>query len=424
MTIDRRTFLKLTSYAGLTATGAWWLQGSNARAQGEYRGPFFVTIHAGGGWDPTMLCDPKGRIDDNDNDPVNNFWADDILDIGPFRVAPVGSNQAFFQRFQNDLLVINGIDTQTNSHEAGTRHTWSGSMDSGMPSFSALAAAVADPRPALSFLSNGGYDETAGLVPPTRIPDVGAIQEIAFPEALDASNPDNPDSYLFTEATRQRIRTARAARHDRGMDSETLPRVRRARNVLNNARAGENELAALTDFLPGSLDNSNNRLFRQAQVAMACFKAGVTVSANLSTGGFDTHGNHDQNQGNALRTIVDGVTYLMDEAERQGIADQVVVLVGSDFGRTPWYNDTNGKDHWTVTSFLAMGPGISGGRVVGATDEYYSPLKVNADSLAVDESGMRIRPGNIHASLRELAGIADNPSVSRFAVGARLPLFG
>lgn len=36
----------------------------------------------------------------------------------------VANNRAFFERFYRDMLVINGIDTQTNSHDDGRRHTW------------------------------------------------------------------------------------------------------------------------------------------------------------------------------------------------------------------------------------------------------------------------------------------------------------
>ncbi len=42
---------------------------------------------------------------------------------------------------------------------------------------------------------------------------------------------------------------------------------------------------------------------------MACFAAGVTVSANLTIGGFDTHGDHDTAHGAAMRSLVDGLTF-------------------------------------------------------------------------------------------------------------------
>jgi uncharacterized protein (DUF1501 family) len=421
MKMDRRDFLKWTSTAGLVlgGSGLWTAAGAESAT---HDGPYWLTINAAGGWDPTLLCDPKGRTSASQTDPVNNYYRDDIVEVGPFKVPPVEGHQAFFERFKNQLLVINGVDSQTNSHETGNRYTWSGSMDPGFPAFSALVAAAQDPRPSLSFLTNGGYSETAGSVAPTRIPDTKAIAEIAFPDQLVI---DDEASFLHHPSTMARIQAAREARHERQLGDSTLPREQRALSILHEARTGKNELAQLAETLPATIDNSNNRLIRQAQVAMACFKAGVTISANLSIGGFDTHGNHDNSHTPNMQRIVEAITYAMDEAERLGIADKLNILVGSDFGRTPWYNENNGKDHWSITSVLAMGPGIEGGRVVGATTDYQSPMTVDPTTLALSESGTRIHPAHIHAALRELAGMDKNPVISTWKLDHDpLPLWG
>ena len=42
--------------------------------------------------------------------------------------------------------------------------------------------------------------------------------------------------------------------------------------------------------------------------------------------------------------------------------DQIVVVVGSEFARTPGYNGGNGKDHWPITSMIVMANGIDGNR--------------------------------------------------------------
>ena len=90
---------------------------------------------------------------------------------------------------------------------------------------------------------------------------------------------------------------------------------------------------------------------------MSCFAAGVSVCANLSIGGFDTHGNHDTSHIPRLQQIIQAVTFAREEAERIGIADTNIV-VGSDFARTPYYNDGNGKDHWSISSMMMMGSDI------------------------------------------------------------------
>jgi uncharacterized protein (DUF1501 family) len=259
-------------------------------------------------------------------------------------------------------------------------------------------------------------------VPPTRIPDTQAIRELAFPDILDVTT---EDSALHHPSTLARIQAAREQRHARQLDHASLPREHRALSILHEARTGTNELAQLAETLPSALDNSNNNLIRQAQVAIACFKAGVTVSANLSIGGFDSHGDHDNRHTPNIQRILAAITYAMDEAEKMGIADKLYILVGSDFARTPWYNDNNGKDHWSITSFLAMGPGIQGGRVVGATDDYQAPYSVDPTSLAISNSGTRIHPAHIHSALRELSGINQHPVITAWDMEHEaLPLWG
>jgi len=417
MRLDRRTFLTLAGSTGVVLGLPHWLRG--ARANEPFQGPYWVTIDASGGWDPTLLCDPKGKATEDALSPINNFLIDEILTVGPFRIAPVDGHQAFFERFRDRLLVINGIDAQTVSHETGNRHTWSGSTDPEVPALSALIAATSTPQPTLGFLSYGGYDRTAGLIAPTRIPDAGAISDLAYPDRMNTSD---PDSILYPQSALDRLQEARAQRLERQRSKAELPRVARAMDMLQQARSGDNELASLAIHLPDTIDNSGNPLKAQAEVAMAAFKAGVTVSANLSLGGFDTHDNHDSSQSQALTTLLEGISYVMDEAERQGIADQVIVLVGSEFGRTPYYNVDLGKDHWPVTSMMLMGPGITGGRVIGATDDTFLAKTVDPTTLAEDPAGIHITPGHINAALRQLAGIADDPLVQPWDVGTALPL--
>ena len=64
-----------------------------------------------------------------------------------------------------------------------------------------------------------------------------------------------------------------------------------------------------------------------------------------------------------------GIAYLMRRAEELKIREQLVVIVQSEMGRTPNYNNGNGKDHWSIGSIMFLGRGIKGNRVIGATDE-------------------------------------------------------
>jgi ribosomal protein S20 len=231
----------------------------------------------------------------------------------------------------------------------------------------------------------------------------------------------------FNLGTANAILAAQNARKERLLAKEQLPRVQRAVSVMYASRTGSNELKKLQQYLPDMIDNGPNGLIRQIQVAIAAYKAGITVAVNLDIGGFDTHGDHDNSHIPRLMQLLEGLDFIGVEAERQGIAGNYVVLVGSDFGRTPGYNPDDGKDHWAVSSVIAMGKGIQGGRVLGGTDERHNVLNVNTSTVKPDEKGIRLEPKHIHQNLRRLAGIAEDDLMKLFplqiADGEDLKLF-
>ncbi len=60
---------------------------------------------------------------------------------------------------------------------------------------------------------------------------------------------------------------------------------------------------------------------------------------------------------------------LMQDLSESGLLDETLVVVMSDFGRTPKINANAGRDHWTFCySMLFSGAGIKGGTVYGASD--------------------------------------------------------
>lgn len=74
---------------------------------------------------------------------------------------------------------------------------------------------------------------------------------------------------------------------------------------------------------------------------------------------------------------------------------------------------------------LFMGPGISGGKVVGSTDDGQKANKVNPSTLQPDPNGTRIRCEHIQNALRKLAGVADSSAARKFPIAAteEMPLF-
>ena len=298
-----------------------------------------------------------------------------------------------------------------------------------------MVAAAKAPEKPIAFLSAGGYDATQGLVPLTRIASASSMKKLAYPNRLDPNNAQNQELY-HTAETYSRIRAMQAERLGALEAAQQLPRLKSGMNALYMARQSDNMLesleipATLVD-LPGQLGDLE-RFKQQAQLALAAFKAGLAVSANLQLGGFDTHANHNRDQSRQLAKLLGGINFLMDQAAAQGLGDKLVVIVGSDFGRGPHYNgaatnEGSGKDHWPITTVLAMGPGIAGDRVIGATNDEQRSKMIDPGSLAAidGDSGVKLTPQLIHLALRRVAGLEGTEVAGKFPLlGDALPLFG
>lgn len=408
--MKRRNFFSWMAGAGLCAAGV----GRGALAElsagkrvqgGTYEGPFFVHFAADGGWDPTGFCDPHGNLNKGYDDGG-------IVALGGIRYAPVGDNQAFFERFADRLLVVNGLDVTTNNHSVGRRYVSTGKQDSTHPHWAALAAGTHGPELPLAYVAEATQSASEGVVARSRVSNSSVLADLSFPDRVNPANIEDLSTYQ-AEPTLEMVANWRQSRLDRMAAEQNLPRIANAVDNLAMARSGSNELELLQSYLPEALASTGIR--QQMQVALAAYAAGIAISATFGMNGFDTHNNNDARQNDARASFFGAIMEFWDEAERLGVADRVVMSVGSDFGRTNRYNGNNGKDHWPVTSMMLMGQGIEGNRTVGATDSEQYALPVDPETLQLSEDGVVLTPAHVHASLRKLAGVSDE-------LAARFPL--
>lgn len=414
---DRRDFLKLCGLAGLgLAVPLRFPLPSRAEKSNEpYEGPYYVVFNASGGWDTTYLMDPKGT------GGINRLYQEgDILTRGSHKFAPTAkhiqggmSNEDFYAEFGKELLVLNGLDYSVNNHSPGARYMATGKLDSmDFPTFAALIAACQGPACPLSFLTFGNYSATGNLVAMSRVPYIQSLRNLANADAVSG----NERSPYHDRFALDRIERALQIEIEVRAGQPRLPRAEHAENMLFAAQANSKALARVTPYIPR--DMPKERLSQQADIALASFKAGVCVSANLSIGQFDSHANNDVDQMKLIPEFLAGIRYLVRRAEELKIRDRLVIVVQSEMGRTPNYNSGKGKDHWSIGSIMFLGRGIRGDRVIGATDEKLFHVPVNPQSLACDrQDGIRVRPEHIHSALRELAGIADHPFSKKFSLG-------
>lgn len=411
----RRDFLKRCLAAGLGLALPMrperTLSGQNEDLP-AYDGPYYVVCNASGGWDTTYLMDPKGI------DGINRLYEQgDILTEGNIPFAPTAkhiseglSNEDFFAKYAKELLVLNGLDYSVNNHAPCSRYMATGNLDSlAYPTFAALVAACRGPECPLAFLTFGNYSATGNLVPMARVPYVPSLKLLANANAVQGMVQHQYHEPFVMDHIEQTLARQKQLRSK----TPRLPRRERADNTLYAAQWNSQALSRVTPHIPK--DIPKDPMSQQAEIALAAFKAGVGVSANLSVGQFDSHQKNDQDQMKLIPRFLASIDYLLRRAEDLQIREKLVLVIQSEMGRTPHYNKGDGKDHWSIGSIMFLGPGIEGNRVIGGTDEGQFAVPLSPQSLAADaDHGIRVRPEHIHAALRQFAGISDHPSSQLF----------
>lgn len=414
--MNRRHFLRQCSAAGLgfaSAIQSNYLFGSDrSEAADPYPGPYYVVLNASGGWDTTYLMDPKGI------DGINRLYAaGEILSEGNIRFAPTAkhitagmSNEDFFTKYGKELLVLNGIDLSVNNHTPCARYMATGKLDSlAYPTFPALVAACLCPTAPLAFLTFGNYSATGNLVPMSRVPYLQSLSLLAKADYVEG----NEKAPYHEPVASEKLEAALAKRFETQIKSKTLPRIEQSESMLYAAQSNSKSLSRIVPYIPKQ--SPKERLHQQCDIALAAFKAGVCVSANLSIGQFDSHNNNDTDQMKLIPEFLRGIDYLLTKSEELQLRDKLVVVIQSEMGRTPNYNSGNGKDHWSINSIMFLGHGIRGNRLLGATDEQQMLVPLHPTELTLDkDKGVRVRPEHIHAALRSLAGIADHEMSRKF----------
>ncbi len=87
-------------------------------------------------------------------------------------------------------------------------------------------------------------------------------------------------------------------------------------------------------------------------------------------GGWDAHSKIEENHSKWCRVSDRPIAGLLTDLKARGLLDDTLVVWGGEFGRTPFNEKGDGRDHnpWGFTTWMAGG-GVKGGHTVGTTDE-------------------------------------------------------
>jgi len=140
-------------------------------------------------------------------------------------------------------------------------------------------------------------------------------------------------------------------------------------------------------------------------IARRLVEAGARF-VTVTYGAWDTHAFHYRSIEPQLPDFDRAFAGLISDLDQRGILDSTLVMVTSEFGRTPKINAGGGRDHWPrVFSIVMAGGGVRRGYIHGASDALAAepadaPLSVEDyvttvyHLLGIDASASLMSPGD------------------------------
>ena len=185
---------------------------------------------------------------------------------------------------------------------------------------------------------------------------------VLSPSRFALAAPARTDAAAITAAFLATSAPGGAATSDVWLDAAraAIPTTLDAIDLVDRARVDDPDV----DLVTGRVNE--NTASALLQTAAGIIELGVGSQVLLvGVNGFDTHSNqlivHDE----LLRDVAAGITAFFERLEAAGLADDVLLVTTSEFGRRVAENASEGTDHGFAGVQFVIGSGVRGGRVVG-----------------------------------------------------------
>jgi len=347
------------------------------------------------------------------------------MTLGPF----IGELQNHASR----LAVVRGMSMETLSHATGRRRFLTGKAPSGSLArgsssdvwlSSHLGADAPVPNLAMQMESyNRGLPNFASALRTAQHADL--IQVLRAAEPSFGSLHDQQIAHLLENFS---------------MCPEAAPSQfwhEAAQAVTKKNEMVQQNLAGYFDYQEKYADNPQMAWIREhydipdsgsletpevmAAVAATSIMEGISRCASISDSpALDTHfsdwiedqGENQMRGFNAVARMASHLEMTQYKDTSESWLDHTVIVGFSEFSRSPLLNVNQGRDHWLLNACFAMGGGIKGGQVLGASSDYgMNPQAINLETGALDPQGEVPRPEHIIAALYEEVGIGDEPDL-------------
>ncbi len=448
--LSRRDLLRQVScgFGGVAAAALLHREAARAASTGvlpavhhSARATSVIFLYMDGGVSQVDSFDPKPRLEqDAGKDPKTLFKVDatQFNNVGtvlpsPWKFQrygqsgiPVSDLFPHIGSVVDELAIVRSMTSEFPEHTNANYFLHTGSGLQGRPSMGAWTTyglgSENDDLPGYMVINGGlippgGLDNfTNGFLPATY---QGSIVK---PTAVGLANV-NPQE---RSPAHQVAKLDLARRLDRGF-AERLATAGVAPDALESAIANQELAYRMQTEVPNLLDITNETTetkrayglesdYRPTQIfGTECLLARRMVERGVrfveltcpKVGGdrWDQHGNLKAGHENNARAVDQPIAALIRDLRARGLLDSTLVVWSGEFGRTPFAQGKDGRDHNPQAFSLWMaGGGVKGGTIVGATDDY---------GYRVVEKKFMIH--DLHATMLHLLGIDHERLTYRFS---------
>ncbi|MEX1231075.1 MAG: DUF1501 domain-containing protein [Planctomycetaceae bacterium] len=408
--LDRRELFSRTA-AGFTGLALASLLGESA-VRGEHsassaslepnhkpRAKAVIQLFQHGGPSHMDLLDPKPELTKRDGQPLPESFTDLVkisqhgnLMKSPFKFFPAGECGVEYSEVMphvascaDDIAVIRSMHCEHNNHEQALWQMHTGRIVSGRPSIGSWVTyalgSETENLPAYVVLRNdsslptdGSRNWSSGFLPPK-------YQGVHFRHTgtpVLYLNPTTPVSANVDGLRRELLKTINAdhlSQHPRlapQLEARIASYELAGRMQMHAAEALDlSQETAETQSLYGIGGDKTDSYARRCLIARRLVERGVRYVQIFVAGQiWDTHANNAAATRSCCEKTDQPAAALIKDLKRRGMLDDVLIVWGGEFGRTPVSQSGDGRDHHKQGFSVWMaGGGIKGGQAYGTTDE-------------------------------------------------------
>jgi hypothetical protein len=216
-----------------------------------------------------------------------------------------------------------------------------------------------------------------------------SVRDVVLPEGVTSDRAQRRRDALY-ELDRFERSVETLSRDERALDSF----YERSYRLMTSARARE-------AFDLRREQSSVRERYGVSSLGQCCLLGRRLVEAgcrfvSIENGHWDTHRENTRSLRDLLVPSLDrSLSTLVTDLDERGMLDSTLVVVTTEFGRTPRINNMAGRDHWPQAFSIVMaGGGVKRGIVIGATDR-----------IAASVTDRPITPADMAATILHALGI-------------------